>query len=908
MASVLQFNTSEKSRLVDIDAHLHPSKIINEIVNLFNDNENNNNNQNSGNNKIVIQKSVKPVEFECSEKILMNAPHSIPSSRIFLSPGRNTIWININNNINDNNSNEGNTIDLSKDEGDQIDLLLKNFNWKINGESVGMEIKYEGEIRDDHFFADLIKDKVTWLIDKIKILQILGTKDSLEEIDQIVNHFKSVEKYFIEFAEKNNNNNNDNDIGVNQSFRLKARIEKYKKLLEKRKKSLFNMIMEVANNNKVSQLNSAQQAEYLRNADVNKNTKALARRANQSESGFNFTETVHSEVKEMKKHLYELNDVDDLDHNVSFYSQDTTLGGIKAVCSLIDEGMLEDLEASEILEMINIVGVACDGEIGDYPDPMTWRVKTIYLGCYLSVSDLAQSFIQSHGKQLTAPGFGDQKISTVIPIFDDIRILNFLKKYAPKVLEFTASIGMRRMIADVNTTHSYVLVAAVWKLIQMFDNQKTSLLLETLKKTTEALAVSFGTYFDHVLPFLRNPPVEKFTFSIANNGITNMILPIYKLYQQIDQEGINNMSRMLRSAYSFEGAQIVRRVLKKKAPERKEEYAKQLLEKLLNLDLSKQILSPLFEPDVAPTASTVTYSINDKMLDKYIGLFKDIDYCVLFPSILSNVQKENYNQTLNDIPTIDDKMIQDVFNIQYDIRKFKFYTLIQSLLYFNSKDRYDPITKQMKITDLTFDRTFEKNIRKFVFDFYTVDFQSKLIKKTREEQQVCHTDLANQMACSSTIDDFLMLFKEGLTRNTKNYLILNSSSFGSHILHSKLIDISNHIPFRLEKLKIFLLAQDVDGNSVWNNGNSYKCSLEQLQLVFEKLGADWEEFLTEYKLRSRHTYRGGADVCNRHGHSNDKPSYWALGYATMDEMISKVSTEEFEEYKKIHCNCCGVNK
>ncbi len=61
---------------------------------------------------------------------------------------------------------------------------------------------------------------------------------------------------------------------------------------------------------------------------------------------------------------------------------------------------------------------------------------------------------------------------------------------------------------------------------------------------------------------------------------------------------------------------------------------------------------------------------------------------------------------------------------------------------------------------------------------------------------------------------------------------------------------------------------------------------------------------TKVKL-SKHNYRG---FDNRHGHDNHKPSYWALGYDTLNDMKKQVSPDVFAEYCKVHFNCCGVPK
>ena len=47
---------------------------------------------------------------------------------------------------------------------------------------------------------------------------------------------------------------------------------------------------------------------------------------------------------------------------------------------------------------------------------------------------------------------------------------------------------------------------------------------------------------------------------------------------------------------------------------------------------------------------------------------------------------------------------------------------------------------------------------------------------------------------------------------------------------------------------------------------------------------------------------------NRQGHSNQKQSYWAIGFDTLDQFYKKSTKETVEKYKGIHTNCCGLGK
>jgi len=68
----------------------------------------------------------------------------------------------------------------------------------------------------------------------------------------------------------------------------------------------------------------------------------------------------------------------------------------------------------------------------------------------------------------------------------------------------------------------------------------------------------------------------------------------------------------------------------------------------------------------------------------------------------------------------------------------------------------------------------------------------------------------------------------------------------------------------------------------------------------------WQEIVAYYKKHRKHKYRDYKE--NRHGHSNEKPSFWALGYQTLEIMVDNITEEEWKEYKEIHYDCCGIGK
>lgn len=253
----------------------------------------------------------------------------------------------------------------------------------------------------------------------------------------------------------------------------------------------------------------------------------------------------------MAAHFDEISQIDDKTHSVSFYSQATTLEGIRTLVEFTKDPSFHKFDASEILQIINIVGVACNASVGDFPDASTWPIKEIYVGCYVSVADIITSYIQAGDdgeKKLMAPGI-DKEITNVIPVFDDPRIGVFLKKYAPSLLEFSSSIGIRRVIADIPMTFGYTIIAGIRKLFYDLNKSKSTAHIETFGKFVETAASFVGKYYDHIEELLVDQDCGIFGYYLGNFGIADLIIPLTRAYKK---KKVLKNAEILRSVYSCE--------------------------------------------------------------------------------------------------------------------------------------------------------------------------------------------------------------------------------------------------------------------------------------------------------------------------------------------------------------------
>lgn len=229
-------------------------------------------------------------------------------------------------------------------------------------------------------FYDQFKPLIDSITQRAKMLMLLNTNDGSEELQGMVQYFSDLEAMFYQMEEKAEESRPEGLEG------LKFRAAMIKSRLAKTSRSVNRILAEIANDSQITKLNSQQAAEYLRALTSSRSAKGLARRA--ANSSYDFDGVVVSEAKAMRKHLSELNSIDDSNHAVSYVSFDTTLGGIKSVCALVDEGLIDYASHLDILALLNIVGIPCTGPIGDFPDAMTYRIQSMHFDCHASISDL----------------------------------------------------------------------------------------------------------------------------------------------------------------------------------------------------------------------------------------------------------------------------------------------------------------------------------------------------------------------------------------------------------------------------------------------------------------------------------------------------------------------------------------
>lgn len=808
------------------------------------------------------------INIVSSKPVLMMNPWDNPTNEINVFEGDNTFWVS---------------------EPDDV-----VFDMYINGSHIQTLMVDMKPQLDFTSFETVLKEKIDYYVKRMKVLKVLDMNSSKDEIKEIVKYFSQLEKTFIM--------NDKSEIDLSTDTSIKTRVKFLKKMALRQSKSIVQILSSIANQDKVSQLNSAQQADYLKSTTTSSNAINLAKRA--LKQGFDFDEKAIKEVKEMRAHLHELDDIDDTNHSRSFYSMETTLGGIRELCSLDDES-LDNLGALEILQILNIVGIPCDAVIGDFPDPKTYHMNDFMPGACISMSDILM--VRQLGHKLIHP-FTKKTFVNSIPFYDDDRIQQFLIKYAPNLLEYTAGLGMRNIIANVPHTYKYTIVDGLWWMIRELQNNPTEgnarLFIKYVHTYKTAVGGLFSYVIDLIKPMSEEDKSNNLSLYIGNNGVTNMLGPLIAL--QAYPEKMKMMPDILRALYTFEFYQVMRKFYRQDA----DGYIKrkQMLDNLLGIDFNKYAtpLPRLFETQRMPEHYG-GYHIDKKIFEDITKRVFWIDYLCQAPIMIKYALNNDYESLLTLESVNDSHMIERALGISFSLEKFKLFCMYQGLMYDTMASRYDDQTEKMKIEDGGDEKRIDHHLSDYIKRQYYSHYQSELAKQNKEENEKLLMVLVDTMVKSNTIERFNELFREGMARNHVHVAITDSYKAGFDDLKTKLFDPSVDCPMREAKLKVLILGQDSEERVVYNKGNTYRTSLPTLEKLFDNVELQdlWKSIKSVYIAKSIHQYREN-DTPNRHSHCNSKPSYWAYGFKNLGEYFKTISKEEQNEYCKIHTHCCGV--
>ena len=281
-----------------------------------------------------------------------------------------------------------------------------------------------------------------------------------------------------------------------------------------------------------------------------------------------------------------------------------------------------------------------------------------------------------------------------------------------------------------------------------------------------------------------------------------------------------------------------------------------------------------------------------------------VDYITIIPSFLKASLADDYISEFKniEIDNITEEIKRDRLGINFDSKLFNLYCIVQSYLQHEQAQRSDTKIKKMKIIDLGIQENAEKLVKEFIRNIFKEEYEKDLKEKTIKEKELIKKELVFQLVNANDINTFNSLLQNGVTKGTMSYKMIDHTSEGYMDLINILSDKSKDIPLKKLKILILISGKDKEQNIIWNKSNILRNFKNYYPLKNVLTNKEWDYLMKNIIRKRKHIYR---DQKNRQGHSNDLPSYWALGYNNVFEMKENISEEEFDNYVQEHNNCCG---
>ena len=202
-------------------------------------------------------------------------------------------------------------------------------------------------------------------------------------------------------------------------------------------------ILALANAGRVSALNAAQQAAFLRGTTT---STALARRALKTDEALDFDQLARGAVDSLA--ALRLPPVRAAPVPASFLTMDGWRDGLDGAARELQPASSQ-VTAPEVLQVVGGLGLAFSGPRGDFPDPWYFWVDEVYpsQSLYLNEADVARAARAGAVDTLKMPG-ADAPVTGVVPL----RVLDAYDAYtghATGLADLHAGYHMRGLLARV---------------------------------------------------------------------------------------------------------------------------------------------------------------------------------------------------------------------------------------------------------------------------------------------------------------------------------------------------------------------------------------------------------------------------------------------------------------------------
>ena len=665
----------------------------------------------------------------------------------------------------------------------------------------------------------------------------------------------------------------------------RLRLRAIQQQLQRSSKSLLFQMAQMKNQDIVTQFNSQQQASFLRGDDKSRAVRELAKRQSKQNPDGDFTASIRREICQLSKSsIPVLSENAEADLTTSFYSTETLVDVLRTVRDC-DPHVLDQMSLEDMLTLLGGTGLAFRSAVRTLADPWIFRMEEVYLDCFLSQSDLCAARGQAGANvQILTPGT-KKPITGVVPVgFSpaDETIMSFYTRACPSLDRIHASIAMMGLASELPFSDLALQASALLALATQIQRSSCSsrefqFFKSLLHTVNRAMKTRGSGYFADLRANLTP------TYFTGENNITGVLKPLLVWLENPTPELIPELVRL-----------ELRWRVRSKAKYLNVTDDALMVTKFLGIDEKNNTVA---QPPFIPEPPNVTFydevhweSLMDRMSEWRCGFGTSSPASPY--DIFENLYQVSRSATVEEFRLSKSNFVSNVVsNVNFDLGFELAYLIIDVF------QTPKIVSGDGKITPLLQSVPEIKNylcaiVRNHHRSRYEIELRAK------ETQERISTRAWNLVALqkAESADTFLSLLKSG--------------SFTPHdvdVLPMLMVPEDTCVE-RQMKLWTFIVGRDFNNNDtlLWNEGHMLRLSpkiLQSLQGFFD--AEHWAKLMDLKKECRKHTYRQGDR--NRHGFSNTCPSYWALGFQTIDEMKALLSEAEWKAYVE-QCRAAGIKK
>ncbi|PRP74681.1 hypothetical protein PROFUN_03603 [Planoprotostelium fungivorum] len=735
--------------------------------------------------------------------------------------------------------------------------------------------------RVDRITEEDLSDLLLMVESQVKQLMVIG--GSKEQIDLMLKWVDEVSNIITPQG---------NDERTSHKASTMLRRKKLIANLGRHQKTILQRLKEIGNAGMVNTLNATMQAEFLRGVSNSNQGKSLAKRAARM-GEVDYEGLVEKEIEQILNAEPLQEKREDL---ISFYSLDTPASCLNGI-SDIPRSQTKLLGVSELMQVVGPLGISFQAKSADAPDPWAcFSASKVFAGesRLLNSADLWTSRMQSgdgHEAQLFAPGTHDE-ITGVLPLRSLApESYDRLQQLAPTLMSLHVSASLRGSLVPMPGDLGAMATSCCVRLARQLSDDPTSATAQTLlfamNDLNSNLKKKLGMSPEVILWMNGEDP----RLAMAGDlNIASELKPFAGILAGVLQPKKQLADAILGYVY-YLGCNR-----KYDSPEARTRTIQRFSRKLLEISEKRDVpVGEIFSPD--PDVENLVYrEFSSEFLHQHTdpSPFKTLS-CVWaaraaydkspddVPKFLE-IFKEAVRQPWSFVGVQSQEEVMDILSALY----------LQALQCPNLSSRIEvgeDNNRTCKLPDVTDEQSSRQYVSDLVRSIYTQRYHKNIREKREGERKILSEKLVSDLLSTTTEEEFIRLLSRA--DNTGRPLLNGrSGDVWDDVIQNLL---QSNVKSRTMKLWVLLTGRDHGEEPVFCQGNAIRSKMAAFQTVFEAEGAaaEWTQLTVVLKKYARHIYREG--LPNRHGHSNEFPSYWARGFDSLDD-FQRARPEEAAEY------------